>query len=208
MPDLRFGIEGADAIPYAVSPQIALRIQIQNLVAQEQIQTIILQAQVQIETTRRLYRDEEQGRLLDLFGEAERWGQTLRTMLWTHATVNVRPFVGRTVAEMPVPCTFDFNVGATKYFDGLMEGDIPLCLLFSGTVFYEAAEGGLHIEQIPWHNEARFRLPVKVWKRLMDHYYPNSAWLSLRRDVFDRLHQFKRQRGIATWEQAVEQLLR
>jgi len=207
MPDLEFRIEGAHAVAYAVSPQLAFRIQIQNSVAREQIQSIILQAQVQIETTRRLYGETEQGRLKDLFGEPERWGQTLRTMLWTHATVNVRPFVGRTVVEMPLPCTFDFNVAATKYFDGLMDGDIPLCLLFSGTVFYEAEDGALHIAQIPWRNEARFRLPVELWKRLMDHYYPNSAWLNLRRDVFDRLHQFKRQRGIATWEQAVEELL-
>ncbi len=86
-------------------------------------------------------------------------------------------------------------------------GDVPLCLLFSGTVFYEDGESGLRMAQIPWEKEARFRLPVAAWKRVIDHYYPNSAWLTLRRDVFDRLHEFKRQRGIATWEQAVEQLL-
>jgi hypothetical protein len=42
---------------------------------------------------------------------------------------------------------------------------------------------------------------------MMDCYYPNSAWLSLRRDVFDRLFQFKTQNGIPTWEQALEKML-
>jgi hypothetical protein len=41
----------------------------------------------------------------------------------------------------------------------------------------------------------------------MDHYYPNSAWLCLRKDVFDRLYEYKRQRGLPTWEQALESLL-
>ena len=41
----------------------------------------------------------------------------------------------------------------------------------------------------------------------MDLYYPNTAWLCLRKDVFDRLHEYKMRRGIATWEQAVERVL-
>ncbi len=39
----------------------------------------------------------------------------------------------------------------------------------------------------------------------MDAYYPNSAWLCLRRDVFEELHRFKVEHGIPTWEQAIEQ---
>jgi hypothetical protein len=42
---------------------------------------------------------------------------------------------------------------------------------------------------------------------MMNAYYPNSAWLCLRRDVFDELHTFKVERGIPTWEQAFEALL-
>jgi hypothetical protein len=212
MPDLSFAIEGAEPVPYAASPLLALKVKVRNSNDQELIQSVILQAQVRIEATRRRYAPEEQSRLLDLFGEPERWSQTLHSMLWTHANVTVRPFSGETVVDLPLPCTFDFNIAATKYFDGLAEGDIPLCLLFSGTIFYEAdspmdGESCLRIAQIPWKNEAHFRLPVAAWKKVIDHYYPNSAWLTLRRDVFDRLHEFKRQRGLATWEQAMEQLL-
>jgi Family of unknown function (DUF6084) len=41
----------------------------------------------------------------------------------------------------------------------------------------------------------------------MNHHYPNSAWLSLRRDVFDRLAAYKSRLGMLTWEQAIEHLL-
>ena len=81
-------------------------------------------------------------------------------MLWTHASAVVPPFTGGTVVDLPVPCTYDFNLAATKYFDALEEGDIPLCFLFSGTIFYEAADGGLQVTQIPWEKEAYFRLPA------------------------------------------------
>jgi uncharacterized protein DUF6084 len=106
-----------------------------------------------------------------------------------------------------VPCTFDFNIAATKYFAGLEAGEIPLILQFSGTIFYAARDGALQIAQVPWTKEARYRLPVKSWQDMMDIHYPNSAWLCLRRDVFDRLHRFKIQRAIPTWEQTIESIL-
>ena len=42
---------------------------------------------------------------------------------------------------------------------------------------------------------------------MIDIYYPNMAWLCLRRDVFDKLSQYKMDRGIPTWEEALESLL-
>jgi hypothetical protein len=98
-------------------------------------------------------------------------------------------------------------VAATKYFHGLADGDVPLNFLFSGTVFYEDAAGSLQVSPIPWDKEARFRLPVKAWHQMMDIYYPNTAWLCLRRDVFERLHQYKVENAIPTWEQTFESLL-
>ena len=113
------------------------------------------------------------------------------------------------VVDLPVPCTFDFNLAVTKYFHALEpagEG-IPLCLLFSGTIFHEGQDGLLHVAQIPWEKEARYNLPAGVWKEMMDLYYPNSAWLCLRRDVFDRLARYKAGKMLPTWEQALERLL-
>jgi Family of unknown function (DUF6084) len=207
MPDLTFHVDRAEVVPFAVSPQLALKLRVSNADPSQAIHTVALRCQVQIEATRRRYTSDEQAQLRDLFGEPERWGQTLRTLLWTHASVVVPPFIGSTEIDLPVPCTFDFNVATTKYFAGLSDGEIPLCLQFSGTVFYSTDGGPLQVMPIPWDKEVRFKLPVQVWKDLMDNYYPNSAWLCLRCDVFDRLHRYKIEHGIPTWEETLERVL-
>ncbi len=207
MPDLSFRVEGAEAVPFAAQPLLALKLRIANADAGETIHTIALRAQIQIEANRRQYDANEKKSLRDLFDQPERWGQTLRPMLWTHASVVVQSFEGETVADLQVPCTFDFNVAATKYFHGVSDGDIPLNLLFSGTIFYVGPDGVLQVSPVSWNSEARFRLPVRIWREMMDLYYPNSAWLCLRRDVFERLYEYKVQHAIPTWEQAFEALL-
>jgi uncharacterized protein DUF6084 len=207
MPDLNFKIEEATVIPFAAAPTLGFRLRIENAIAGERIHTVALRCQIQIDVTRRRYTMQEQSRMRDLFGEPERWSQTLRSLLWTHANVVIPSFLGSTVADLPVPCTFDFNVAATKYFEGLTDGEIPLHLMFSGTVFYADADDALQVIPISWEQEARFNLPVKVWRDMMDSYYPNSVWLNLRRDVFERLYQYKTQHGIPTWEQALEKVL-
>jgi hypothetical protein len=109
--------------------------------------------------------------------------------------------------DLPVPCSFDFNVAATKYFHALDDGEAPLTLLFSGTIFHENDEGHLQVAQIPWEKETAFRLPIRIWKQMMDHYYPNTTWVCLHREVFDRLDDYKRCQGLPTWEAALERLL-
>ncbi len=207
MPDLQLTIEGAEVAQFAAAPLLSFKARIVNLANEETVHTIAMRAQIQIEVTRRKYDSNEQSRLRDLFGEPDRWGQTLRNMLWTHASVVVPRFTGSVVAEIPVPCSFDFNVAATKYFHGVTSGDLPLCFQFSGNVFYQGEEGTLQVAPISWDKEAKYRLPVKVWKDLMDQYYPNSAWLALRKDTFEKLYQYKVREGIPTWEEAVERAL-
>jgi hypothetical protein len=207
VPELSFQVEGVEVVPFAASPLLSFKLRIANADAGERIQSVALRCQIQIETTKRHYTAGEKERLRDLFGEPERWGHTLRAMLWTHATAIVTAFDAGTSVDLHVPCTFDFNVAATKYFAGLESGEVPLNLMFSGTVFYEGGERGLQAVQIPWDREAHFRLPVRVWEEMMEHYYPNGAWLRLRRDVFDRLNRYKMRRGIPTWEQTMEELL-
>lgn len=207
MAELNFQVVQAQAVPYGAVPLLSFRLRVTSVGPEEAIHTVVLRAQIQIEVTRRHYSHEEQSKLGDLFGEPERWGHTLRNLLWTHAIVVVPPFAKETVVEMQVPCTFDFNVAATKYFHGLADGDLPLNFLFSGTVFYPDQDGQLQVVPISWEKEAKFKLPLKAWKDLIDHYYPNSVWLYLRRDVFDRLYQYKMCHGIPTWEQVIERVL-
>ena len=207
MPDLRFSVQGAEPVPFAAAPLLALNLRVDSDDPKLSIHTIALRAQIQIEATRRRYSPGEQEKLLDLFGEPDRWSRTLRSMLWTHADVVIPAFTASTTVDLQIPCTFDFNVAATKYFHGVSEGDIPLILLFSGTLFYQGPDGNLQVAPIPWDKEARYRLPVQVWREMMDAYYPNSAWLSLRRDVFERIYEYKVRQGIPTWEEALTSLL-
>jgi hypothetical protein len=207
MPDLSFQIEKAEPQRFTVAPTLLFKLRMTNNVANETVHSVALRCQIQLEVTRRQYRAEDQSQLRDLFGETERWGQTLKTMLWTHASVVAPAFQDTAVVDLAVPCTFDFNVAATKYFSGLSDGEVPLNFLFSGTVFFADADGALQVAPIPWDKEARFRLPVKSWQDMMDIYYPNSAWLCLRRDVFERLYEYKVAHGIPTWEQALESIL-
>lgn len=207
MPDLTFRVEGAEAAPFAVAPLLAFHLHVHNAVAGEVVHSALLRCQVRIDPRRRHYSPGEQAGLGDLFGEPARWGQTLRGMLWAHVEASLPSFEGGTSLPLHVPCTFDFNVAATKYFGALEGGEVPLAFLFSGTIFHEDAEGALRVACVPWEREAAFRLPVRVWREMMDHYYPNSAWLSLRRDVFGRLQRFKAEHGLPTWEQALEKLL-
>ncbi|HEY8503257.1 MAG TPA: DUF6084 family protein [Gemmataceae bacterium] len=211
MPDLNFAVEGAAPEPFAASPMLVFKLRVTQAataaIPAVPVRNVALQCQVRIEPARRRYDAGSQSRLRELFGDPQFWDRTLKSMLWTHASTVVPAFTGETVADLPVPCTYDFNVAATKYFYSLEDGEVPLCLLFSGTVFYAGEGGGVRVAPIPWSKEASYRLPVRVWKEMMERYYPNSAWLCLRRDVFDRLYRYKSEREIPTWEEALESLL-
>lgn len=207
MPDLNFEVIGVAVPPFAAVPTLTFKLRIDNSNEEERIQSVALQSQIRLAVTRRRYSPQEQERLLELFGEPERWGETLRSLLWTHASANVPRFTGSTVADLPVPCTYDFEVVSAKYFDALDDGAIPLNFLFSGTIFYENEEGNLRIEQISWSKEANYRLPVAVWKEMIARYYPNTAWIRLHKDVFDQLYRYKATHALPTWEQVIMRLL-
>jgi Family of unknown function (DUF6084) len=211
MPDLKFKVLTAEPEPFAVGPLLRFKLHVSQSAAAGAklvpIHAVALQCQIRIDPARRQYATAEQEKLLDLFDRPSRWGQTLRPMLWTHASVGIGPFTDSIVVDLPVPCTYDFNVAVTKYFYALEDGEIPVNLLFSGTVFHEGEDGALQVAQIPWDRESVFRLRVSVWKEMMEQYYPNSAWLCLRKDVFDRLYRYKSRHGLPTWEQALESLL-
>ena len=207
MPDLTFEIRGAEVLRFAAVPSLLFKLRLENL-GEEPIRSVALSTQVRIAATQRHYGAAEGERLLEVFGEPHRWGSTLRSLLWAHTTLQVPPFSGSTVVDMPVTCTYDFEVVAAKYFHALEDGEVPLEFLFSGTVFYAGEGGGLQIDRISWEKEAQFRLPVRLWKETMEHYFPNSAWIRLRKDAFDDLYDYKARMGLPTWEAAVEALLR
>lgn len=207
MPDLNFEMLSAEVPPFAAVPMLIFKLRIVNEVEQEQIQNIALQCQIQISATRRRYSPEAKASLLEVFGEPERWGKTLHSLLWTHANLGVPRFSGSTVVDLPVPCTYDFEVIATKYFNAIEEGNVPLTFLFSGTIFYKNEEGNLQIGQVSWSKEATFQLPIATWQEMIARYYPNTAWIRLDKDVFDQLHRYKATHTLTTWEDVIVHLL-
>jgi hypothetical protein len=207
MPDLGFRIVGVEAAARGLTPLVNFRLEVTNLPATEEIHGIILQAQVHIESAQRSYGDREKRQLIELFGAPDRWGQTLRTRLWTHASVTVPAFVEQTAAVLTIQCTYDLNVSATKYFYALQQGEVPLLFLFSGTVFYAGPDGRLQVERISWDKECTYRMPIEVWQQLMEQHYPGSAWISLERSVFDRLYAYKIGHQIPTWDETLGRLL-
>jgi hypothetical protein len=211
MPDVHFRVEGAEPERFAAAPLLLFKLRVEQAVPvgfePTPVHAIVLRCQVRIEPARRRYESAEQERLLDLFGTPDRWGQTLRPMLWTHVSAVVPAFTEACEVDVPVPCSFDFSLAATKFFCALKAGEVPLCFLFSGTIFYQEPGGALQVAQIPWEKEASYRLPAATWQALMDHYYPNSAWLCLRRDVFESLERYRSRAGLPTTEGALERLL-
>jgi len=205
-PDLHFTIETAETLRFAASPHIVFKLRITNSVPRT-IHTVILRCQIQLDVSRRRYTAQEQKRLIDLFGEPSRWGETLRPLLWTNTSIVVPSFDSSTVIDLPIPCTFDFNVAATKYFAGIDAGEIPVSFFFNGTIFYEREDNALQVAQISWEKEASHRMPIRIWREMMDAYYPNTTWLCLQRDAFERLYAYKVKRGITTFDEALLQAI-
>jgi Family of unknown function (DUF6084) len=207
VPDLEFKVTGVKPATRGLAPLLRFQVEITNRPDTESIQSVVLQAQIRIRTPQRTYSTAEKARLQDLFGLPSQWRETLRERLWTTCSTTAGGFSGKAEAQFAVPCTYDLNIAATKYFYALEEGEVPLLFLFSGTVFYVASDGRLQAQQISWDREAAYPLPVRAWHDLMEAHYPKSAWLYLRRDVFDQLYAYRRGHGLPTWDQTLERLL-
>jgi hypothetical protein len=206
MTSLGFTVVGAEAEPHAAVPTLMFRVAVSES-GGDRVHALALRCQIRIEPQRRRYDPGEEERLYELFGETPRWGDSLRPFLWTHVSTTVSGFEGRTEFDLPVECTYDFDVAGAKYMHALAHGEIPLLLLFSGTVFTRG-ETGFAAEPLSWTSEASYRMPVSVWRQMMDLYFPNSGWLRVRRDTLDQLQRFKAVRALPTWDQAFELLLK
>jgi hypothetical protein len=203
--NLTFAIDGARCEPFAASPLLALRTRVTES-SGVPVYAITLRAQVRIEPQRRRYGAAESEQLAELFGGPERYGDTLRPLLWTFVSTTVLAFETEAAFDLLVPCSYDFDIAANKYLSALADGEIPLAVQFSGTLFVRGADGAVAAELVPWSCEAHYRLPVPVWRETMDAYFPNSAWIRVDRDTFDALYAFKRAGGFPTWEAAIGRL--
>jgi hypothetical protein len=206
VPRLSFGVTDAMAERYSAAPVVNFAISIERS-GGGPVRSILLDTQIQIAARRRPYGEAEQASLVELFGTPERWGTTLRTLLWAQTTLVVPPFTDFAEVTLPVACSYDLEANAANYLSGLQGGEVPLEFLFSGSVFYAGPGGLLQTARISWEQEAEYRLPVSVWREAMDRHFPGAAWLRLGRPAFDRLRAYKAEHGLRTLEDAVERLL-
>jgi hypothetical protein len=206
-PELNFAIEGAEALEYAAVPTLRFHLRLESAGGAE-VASVALNAQVRIAVRRRSYDPATRERLAELLGTPGPDGGAIRSLFWTHATTIVPSFTGGATVALDVACTYDFEVAVAKYFHALEEGEVPLEFLFSGSIFHPGPGGALRVARIPWDREAHYRFPIAVWHALMERHFPQSAWLRLRRDTFDRLHTFRARRVLPGWEEAIDELLR
>jgi Family of unknown function (DUF6084) len=203
--ELAFEVLDVQPQQHAASPHLLFRLRVTEG-SGAVVHAIALRTQLRIEPQRRPYNAAEQEGLADLFGTSDRYSTTLKPFLWTHATAMVQGFEGSREFDLPVACTYDFDVSATKYFHALLGGDVPLVLLFSGTVFTRG-DTGFAVEQLSWSLEAQCRLPVASWHQLMDLYFPGGGWIRLDRETIVALARHRSSRGLTSWEQTIADLL-
>lgn len=205
MAELVFDCTGARPEPYSVVPAMSLTLRISETSGQ-QVDAIALRCQIRIEPARRQYSSAEAERLNDLFGERQRWADTLKPLQFTTVSLMIPGFRGSTETEVAIPFSYDLEIGSARYFASLESGEIPLLMLFSGTIF-AVVDGRMQVQQVPWSKEARYQLPVSVWRDAIDAHFPNSAWIRMSRQTLDELQRFKSRQALPTWDATLAALL-
>ena len=205
MTELKIEVLDSRVEPNAAVPTLVFRLAITETTGTP-VHAILLRSQIRIEPQRRRYTSAEEHRLLELFGQQSQWGDSLRPFLWTHVSTTTGGFDGSIEVDLPVPCSYDFDVAANKYLHALGDGEIPLVLLFNGTVF-SRRDGVVAVQPVPWHVEANYRLPVKQWRDLMDAYFPGGGWLRLSRETIDKLMRYKAEQALGSFDQVIDKLI-
>jgi hypothetical protein len=203
--ELAFDCAGARAERFAVAPSMSFTLRITETTGQR-VEAIALRCQIRIEPARRRYSEAEVQRLNDLFGDSERWADTLKPLQFTTVSVMVPGFTSSTEVDLPVALSYDLEIGSTRYFAGLEAGEVPLLLLFSGTVFATVA-GRLQVQQVPWSKEASCRLPVSIWREAIDVHFPDTSWIRMSVRTLDELARFKASQALPTWDATIQALL-
>lgn len=204
-PEPEFAVAGVEPQEHAAVPTLVFTLRATEPGGFD-VATIALNAQIHIDPARRTYDEPTRELLVDLFGEPERWALTTESFLWARVSTLVPSFTGETAFELPVPCTYDLEVAATKYFYSLPDGLVPLTVHFSGTVLYRGGDDRLQMVQAPW-SDARHRFPVETWRRAIEAHYSGSGWVRLGNETLDRLVRRKAELGLPSFDATVERLL-
>ena len=199
-------VTGAAHVPFSAAPTMRFVASAREPDAIP-IQSMGLTVQVMIDPARRGYDPATREQLAELFGPPERWAPSTSGLAWARVAVAVPAFVGETAFGIEVPCTYDLEVAAAKYFYALPDGVAPLSFHFNGTVFYHDSDERLQMTPISWSTSARYAMAVSAWREMIDAHYPGGGWVRVAQDTLARLQERRRQRGLESVEALLRELL-
>jgi hypothetical protein len=209
IPEPGFEITGAAHVAFAAAPTMLFSATVSEPNGFE-VQSIALTVQVMIDPARRGYDPETRERLAELFGPPANWAPSTSGLAWARVAAAVPGFSVTTAFVIEVPCTYDLEVAAAKYFYALEDGQVPLTFHFNGNVFYRSsasAGGQLQVVPVSWSNSAQYTMGIEVWRSMIAEHYPGGGWIRVQDDTLSALNQRRAARGLPSFDACVHELL-
>jgi hypothetical protein len=205
-PDPEFAITAAAHLAFAATPTMVFAAGVTEP-AEQEIQSIALSVQVMIDPARRGYDAETRERLSELFGPPASWTPATQGLSWARVSAVIPSFTGSATFAIEVPCTYDLEVAAAKYFYALEDGFAPLSFHFNGSIFYRPADGVLQMVPVSWSSSAQFQMPVRAWREMIAEHYPGGGWIRLHERTLAALNARRAARGLPSFDVCIEELL-
>ncbi len=206
IPRLSFAVSSVRPLEHAAVPTLVFRLAVTRS-GGGPVRSVLLTTAIRIDAARAAYEHADVPALAELFGQPEQWATSLRPLAWTRLTTVVPPFDTHTSIDLEVPCTGDCERALHTYFRALRSADVPLELLFNGTVFHTAVDGRLSTAQLPWDTETACRLPAAHWRELTARYFGPGSWVRLSSETGDRLGAYRTVHGLVDADRTVAALL-
>jgi hypothetical protein len=206
IPEPEFAITGAAHMAFAATPTMVFAATVSDPSGYE-IQSIALTAQVMIDPAKRGYDPDTRLRLAELFGPPSGWAPSTSGLAWARVSATVPGFTGSTTFALEVPCTYDLEVAAAKYFYALTDGEVPLSFHFNGNVFYRDVSSRLMVAPVSWSSTAQFRMPLATWRAMIAEHYPGGGWIRLHESTLAALNRRRAERGLPSFDACVHELL-
>jgi hypothetical protein len=170
-----FSVVDAKPKHYAASPTIVFRLRIG---CDDQVEAMVLRVQIRIEPRRH---------------------NNGHPFAWADIPVMVPAFTGETFVDVNVPCTYDFDNTAARFFNDVEAGEIPLRFFFTGSIFRRTEES-FSVSMLSWQSECAYRMPLEVWQDAMRACYGDSVLIRIDRETFERLQRLRTQTGATSWD--------
>jgi hypothetical protein len=206
LPEPEFTVTSAAHLAFAATPTMIFSAAVTEPTGHA-IQSIALSVQVMIDPARRGYDPETRERLAELFGPPASWTPSTQGLSWARVAAVIPSFNESAIFAIEVPCTYDLEVAAAKYFYALEDGFAPLSFHFYGSIFYRTAEGVLQMVPVSWSASAQFSMPVRAWQEMIAEHYPGGGWIRVHQRTLAILNERRATQGLPTFDACIEELL-